>query len=136
MKSIVFEKKLCDIQTLHNFIDKQFPLLANGYWELSFGKPNRTLLENRTLWGWLRIISEETGQDQQSLYQYYTEKFNISECTYKKDGTFASGGTSKLNTKQFAQLLNEIKADVNCELGIILPTSEDAGFDEFYKNYC
>jgi hypothetical protein len=135
MKSITFEKP-CDIQILQRFIYRQFPLLPNGFWELSFGKPNRTMLENRTFWGWMRLISEETGNDQQSLYRYYTEKFNPAGCTYFKDGLFASGGTSKLNTKQFAQLLTEIQSDVNAELGIILPTSKDAGFDEFYKNYC
>ena len=137
MKPLAFEKSdKFDIQTLHKFIDRQFPLLANGFWELSFGKPNRTLLENRTLWGWLRLISEETGQDQQTLYQYYSEKFNPSGCSYYRDGKFCSGGTSKLNTKQFAQFLTEIKADVACELGINLPTSTDEAFDEFYKQYC
>ena len=136
-KSITFEKsELFDIQTLHKFIDRQFPLLSKGFWELSFGKPNRTLLENQTFWGWIRIISEETGQDQKALYQYFTEKFNPLGCTYFSDGRFASGGTSKLNTKQFAQMLTEIKAEVASEFGINLPTSKDAGFDEFYKNYC
>lgn len=137
MKSITFEKsEMFDIQTLHKFIDRQFPLLSKGFWELYFGKPNRTLLENKTFWGWIRLISEDTGQDQKSLYQYYTEKFNPLGCLYDKDGEFKSGGTSNLNTKQFAQMLTEMKADVSAEHGIILPTSKDAGFDEFYKYYC
>ena len=137
MKSITFEKsEMFNIQTLHKFIDGQFPLLSKGFWELSFSKPKRTDLENRTFWGWLRIISEETGNDQQTLFKLYCERFNPEGCTYFQDGRFSRGGTSELNTKQFAQMLTEMKADVSSELGITLPTSEDAGFDEFYSQYC
>lgn len=138
MKSIQFQKSAdtpVSIQPLIDFIERQIPLLKNGAWQLTFEKPNRTDLENRTFWGWLRLISEETGNDQQSLYKYYCERFNPQGCTYFKDGKFSRGGTSELNTKQFAQFLTEIKADVSAELGIVLPTSEDSSFNEFYEQY-
>lgn len=124
-----------NLEPLYAFIQRQIPLLKNGHWQITFEKPNRTDLENRTFWGWLRLISEETGNGQQDMYAYYCERFNPQGCTYFKDGKFSRGGTSELNTKQFAQFLTEIKADVSAELGIVLPTSEDASFNEFYEQY-
>jgi len=138
MKNLPFDKKQgepVDIRRLTAFLTLNVPLLANGLWQLVIEKPNRTDLENRTFWGWLRLISEETGNDQQTLYKHYCEQFNPQGCTYFKDGKFSRGGTSELNTKQFAQFLTEIKADVSVELGIVLPTSEDASFNEFYSIY-
>jgi hypothetical protein len=137
MKSIVFKKNEgFNVSILTAFINKNYPLLKNGLWELSFDKPIRTNLENKTFHGWLRIISEETGQDQRTLYQYYCEKFIPLSCSYYKDGRFCSGGTSTLTTKQFAVFLTEIKAEVQTELGIELPTSDQKSFDEFYSEYC
>lgn len=138
MKNVAFEKKQgepVDIRRLSAFLQSNVPLLANGLWQLVIEKPNRTDLENRTFWGWLRLISEETGNGQRDLYAYYCERFNPQRCTYFKDGRFSRGGTSDLNTKDFALLLTEIKADAASELGIVLPTSEDAAFDDFYESY-
>jgi hypothetical protein len=137
MKSYRFEKdEKTTTKCLHEFIERELPKLNNGHWQLAFSKPTRTDLENKTLWGWIRIMSDETGQDQRTLYQYFTEKYNPQGCTYFKDGRFSSGGTSDLNTKQFAQLLTEIKAEAASEFGIYLPTSKDVGFDDFYSTYC
>jgi len=136
-KSIPFEKKDgYNPDYLHKFIDREFPLLKNGLWELAFQKPKRTDLENKLFWAWIRCISDETGQDSQSLYQYYCEKFNPEGCTYFTNGKFSRGGTSELNTKAFASFLTEIQADVASVLGITLPTREDANFREFYEQYC
>jgi hypothetical protein len=41
----------------------------------------------------------------------------------------------EMNTKRFARFLTEIQADVASELGITLPTREDANFREFYSLY-
>ena len=136
MKSIQFEKsETVPTKLLTDFVTRNVELLGRGKWQLTFEKPNRTDTENRTFWGWLRLISEETGNDQQALYKHYCEQFNPQGCTYFADGRFSRGGTSELNTKQFAQFLTEIKADVSAELGIILPTAEDAAFNDFYNQY-
>lgn len=137
MKTYRFEKdENTTTKPLHDFIDRELPRLNNGHWQLVFSKPNRTDTENRTFWGWLKLMSDETGQDQRGLYKYFTEKYNTERCTYYPDGRFASGGTSELNTKDFARLLTEIKAEAASEFGIYLPTSKDEGFDEFYSTYC
>ena len=135
-KQIRFEKsETYTNKGLHDFIDREFPLLKNGHWELAFQKPNRNNDQNALFWSWLRCISDETGQDSQSLYKYYCEKFNPEGCTYFTNGKFSRGGTSELNTKAFATFLTEIQADVSSELGIRLPTREDANFLEFYNQY-
>jgi len=135
-KSITFEKKEgYNYISLHSFIDREFPLLKNGLWELAFQKPNRNNDQNKLFWAWLKCISNETGQDSQSLYQYYCEKFNPEGCTYYTSGKFSRGGTSEMNTKRFTGFLTEIQADVASELGITLPTREDANFREFYEQY-
>ena len=137
MKTYRFEKSATTTtKPLHDFIDREFPMLGFGHWQLEFVKPRRTDTENRTFHGWIRIISEDTGQSQSEVYQHLCEKFNPSGCTYFADGRFSRGGTSELNTKQFSVFLTEIKADIAAELGIILPTKEDEAFNEFYNQYC
>lgn len=137
-KQIPFEKKPSepvDIRRLSAFMELNIPLLPNGLWQLEICKPNRTNLENRTLHGWLRLISESEGIDQRTLYEHYCEMFLPLGCSYFKNGKMDSGGTSKLNTKQFAQFLTEIQADVAAEYAIVLPTSEDEAFNDFYNSY-
>lgn len=137
MKSIRFEKdEKTTTKYLHEFIERELPKLNNGHWQLAFSKPNRNTDQNALMWSWFSCMSYETGQDMWTLYQYFTEKYNPQGCTYFKDGRFSSGGTSDLNTKQFAQLLTEIKAEAASEFGIYLPTSKDIGFDDFYSTYC
>lgn len=138
MKSRPFEKKDGDapIDSILSFVRAEIQKLNNGLWEVCIQKPKKTYTEIKTFWGWMRILSDETGQDQRTLYQYYTEKFNTQGCTYRKDGTFASGGISDLNTKDFARMLTEIKADALVEFGTHLPTREEESFNEFYSTYC
>lgn len=138
MKSIQFQIKDMDFptQVVLAFVNREMPKLNDGLWECRFQKPKRTDQENKIFWVWINCISEETGQDKQSLYQYFCQMFIPESCTYRQNGTFASGGTSELNTKQFATFLTEIKAHVAAELGINLPNKEDESFMEFYNQYC
>lgn len=124
------------IESILSFIRSNVPKLNDGLWEVRLQKPKRTDLENKCFWGWIKLVSNESGQDQQSLYQYFCQLFNAGKCTYRQDGTFASGGTSELNTKDFATFLTEIRAHVATELGIDLPTKDDESFKEFYNQYC
>jgi hypothetical protein len=138
MTSYPFTKKDGDAPTesILAFVRSAVTKLNDGLWEVRLQKPRRTDTENRTMWGWIRLLSDETGTDQQALYKYFTEKFNPSGCSYRKDGTFVSGGTSDLNTKDFARLLTEIKAEAMTEFNVYLPTREDESFNEFYSTYC
>ena len=138
MKSYQFQVKegIAPNEAILNFIRSCLPNLKDGFWEVRFQKPKRTDLENRTFHGWCRIISQETGESQQFIYQYLCQMFNPLKCTYRQDGSFASGGTSELNTKDFATFLTEIKAHVASELGINLPTKDEESFKEFYSQYC
>jgi len=123
-------------ESILQFIRREIPKLSPGLWECRLQKPKRNNDQNALFWGWIKLLSHETGNDQQTLYQYYCERFNPSKCTYRHGGAFASGGTSELNTKDFATFLTEIKADVAAEFGINLPTREEEAFKEFYEQYC
>lgn len=138
MKSLQFQIKdnYAPTESVLSFVKANIATLNDGMWEVRFQKPKRTDTENRTFWGWIKLISNETGQSQSEIYQYLSEGFNPSKCTYRQDGTFASGGTSELNTKDFATFLTEIKAHVASELGINLPNKDEESFNEFYNQYC
>lgn len=95
----------------------------------------RSLAANRLLWKWLHLISDETGQDTRTLYQYFCSKY-ISVGTENVFGQEIQvvGGLSKLDSKQFSKFMDYIKVEMN-ELGIYLPEPGQIGFDEFYAKY-
>jgi hypothetical protein len=116
------------------FVSREVERLKDGKWQVSIEKPQRTNDQNRLFWYWIRMLSYETGNDERELYQYFSERYNPQGCTYKRDGTFASGGTSDLNTKDYSLLLDQMQADVAAEQGIKLPTMDDLRIESLITN--
>lgn len=97
----------------------------------------RSLPQNKLFWLWMRCIKDETGNDVDTLYEYFCEKFlPWSEKELFGNGVRMVGGTSQLNTKEFDDFLENIRMDMLHEQNIILPNPDDQGWDEFYAKYC
>lgn len=135
MKSIQFEKSdKLTVKVLTDFVERNVGLLPNGKWQLTFEKPRRNSDQNALMWVYLGCLSEGTGQNVWEIYQYITEKYNRENCLYDTNGKFQSGGTSKLNTKQFTDLVTNTQVE-GAELGITLLSKGDRNFEEFYNEY-
>lgn len=107
-------------------------------------RERRSIDQNCLYWLWLACISSETGQDKDSLHDYFKQSILGFEIRAVFLGTEHSReirkevSTSTLDTKQFADYLEKIQHFASAELGIVLPNPEDSfwnNFHEQYKNY-
>lgn len=97
----------------------------------------RSLKQNAVMWMWFRCIKDETGNDVDTLYEYFCEKYlPWSEKELFGNGVRMVGGTSQLNTKEFDDFLENIRMEMLNEQNITLPNPNDQGWDEFYAKYC
>jgi len=140
MKRRKFSKSNSYVPTddLFGWLQKEISLLIFGEWEISIQKPKRNNDQNACFHGWIKCISQETGQPIKDLYQYYCEKYNSQyseNFTYYKSGVMESGATSKMKMNEFALFLTNIQAEVQTELGIRLPNRDDIYYSQFIDQY-
>ena len=114
-----------------------FSTLRNGVYTLIIKRVSekRTLNQNDLMWMWFRCIENETGTDKNDIYMYYCKKFlcKVIRLGEKVEKVYET--SSMLNTKQMADFMNKIQADVASELGITLPVPEDRYFEAFFQQY-
>lgn len=95
----------------------------------------RSLAHNRLFWMWLRCVRNETGNDIDTLHDYFCEKYlpwNETECF--GESLRKRTGTSDLDSKEFSDFLEKIRIEM-MEMNIYLPMPEDKGWNEFYAKY-
>jgi len=98
-------------------------------------RKRRTLPQNKLYWVFLGCISSETGNNRDTLHDYFRKKF----LGYKHYEVFGEEikrlrSTTELSTKEFKHYLESIHADMATE-GINLLFPEDRYFEEFYNAY-
>ena len=139
-KTIKITKK--DGEILHkeyvlNSIENTFMMLANGSYTIVFKKDvmQRTDDQNKLFWLWAKCIENETGQIKEDIHDYYCTMFLRRQMIINGIEKTVIGGTSKLNTAQFANFLKKIQADAAAEFGITLPDPDDLHFEQFKEYY-
>lgn len=110
---------------------------GNGEYRLLLEKATkrRTVDQNRLLWLWLTCISDETGNTPQELHDIYCTMFLTKTALFCGETIPVTTGTSGLNTAEFGAFLDRIQAHAQTELGITLPSPEDATFSDFSTFY-
>ena len=99
-------------------------------------KEQRTLDQNRLYWLWLTCISQNTGNDKDSLHEYFILRYLQPELIQVFEKIiYKRLSTTLLDTRRFTEYLNKIQIFANTELAIELPNPEDKKFAEFYKYY-
>lgn len=95
----------------------------------------RTIPQNKLYWLWLGCIADETGNDIDALHQYFVKQYLGVE-TMEIFGEVIERplSTTKLNTEQFTEYLEKIRA-LASEMDIILPQPDDLYWDAFYEHY-
>lgn len=96
----------------------------------------RTNDQNALYWMWLTCLEQETGQEKDSLHDYFREKY--LQVTYEK--VFDSErkilqSTTKLDTVSMKNYLDKIQVFAATELAVTLPDPEDRYFEEFLSQY-
>lgn len=92
--------------------------------------------QNALYWMWLTCLEQETGQEKDSLHDYFREKY--LQVTYEQ--VFDSErkilqSTTKLDTVAMKNYLDKIQVFAATELAVTLPDPEDRYFEEFLSQY-
>lgn len=123
--------------TLDQELPYIFSTLANGTYTITIKRASekRTISQNDLMWMWLQCISNETGTPKDDIYMYYCKKFLMKTVTIGNRMERIYTTSSKLNTVEMTNFLNQIQADAQTELGITLPIPTDRFFECFYQQY-
>lgn len=124
---------------VHGWLDRVLDTMPNGVRELALRRKQerRSPMQNRLMWLWLTCIADETGNDKQTVHDYYCTKYLVRETEFNGKPARVVIGTSGLDTETMTYFLNKVQADAASELGIRLPSPEDEAweeFEEYYKN--
>ena len=123
--------------------DKLFVVLELDKLDISEEKPyiaeikryreKRSLDQNALLWLWMTALEKdsETGYTKDDFYQYFLEKFAPRK---EVMGKYVIISTSKMDTKQMTEFLDNIQRFSLVELKFELPNPDDLKFEQF-KNY-
>ena len=114
-----------------------FDFLANGEYVITIKRAStkRSIAQNDLMWMWLTCIERETGTNKDDCYMYYCKKFLMKTIQIGEKLERIYNTSSKLNTEQMTQFLNNIQQDALHELGIRLPQPEDRFFEAFYNQF-
>ena len=135
-KTVILTKKDGRV-TLDQELSYVFSTLSNGTYTITIKKASekRSISQNDLMWMWLQCISNETGTPKDDIYMYYCKKFLMKTVTIGNRMERIYMTSSKLNTLEMTNFLNQIQSDAQTELGITLPLPEDRFFECFYQQY-
>lgn len=98
-------------------------------------RAKRSLSQNRLYHMYKACISQETGQETDSLHEWllfsFSPKIEINGCMIPKR-------SKALDTKEFTIFIDRMVVFASSELSITLPDPEDKAFEKFvahYENY-
>ena len=96
----------------------------------------RTISQHRLYWLWVTCIEQETGNDKETLHEYFKQEFlGRQSVQIFNTEVYPLRSTTGLNTKEFTDYLNKIQVFASSELGIVLPNPIDLQFQPvLWKN--
>jgi len=88
----------------------------------------RSTAQNRTMWMWYNIISEETGQDPDDIHEEMKVRvLGVEKRIVHGQALIMPKSSAKLSTKEMAEFLRAIE-ELATELSIVLPKPDDYQF--------
>lgn len=104
---------------------------------ITLKRDKRSLSQNRYYWACITCISDETGSPKEQIHDTFRDMFlpkvEVPDITGEVIQKAIS--TTNLNTKQFAEYMNQIFVFAAQELGIVLPTPEDDTWNLFVEHF-
>jgi hypothetical protein len=103
--------------------------------ELKVHRKVRSLASNNLYWMWISCISRETGNDTETLHNYFKQKFLAWDSVQvfgEEQQRYVT--TTQLDSKQFSEYMEKIKLFA-AENAIFLPEPGEQAFDSFYQEY-
>lgn len=136
MRTLTLTKEIDKAQCRAAINELQFDGGRSFTMVIKENKSRRTIDQNRLMWLWLSCIENETGQDRESLHEYFKTAYLQGEFRFVfRKQVEIPPSTKKLNTAEFTRYLDRIQQFANVELGIALPNPNDLRWQEFYETY-
>lgn len=111
---------------LNNLIVKLKELDFNKMWkiEIKEGKHTRSVDQNKYLWHIYKILGEYLGYPSEEIHELLTYRYLRETKEVGGEQIIVITRTSTLNTKEFAEYVDQVKFFAN-EYGCKLPTMEE-----------
>ena len=109
--------------------------LTEGTWTVSVEKvrQTRSISQNRMYWGYiLPMIAMETGYETDELHEFFKTKF-ASEIKDILGVNVDVGSTKNMDTKDFTNYIDQVKAYCLKELGLHIPEESDVSVEELHE---
>lgn len=104
--------------------------------EIAMKRHRRTVDQNRLYWLYVSCISDETGNDRETVHNELRRLFlPVHTATLGGRTVEKLTSTTTLDTAQFTRYIDHITAFAGAELGIVLPDPADAYWEQFYEYY-
>ena len=87
-------------------------------------REKRTLPQNKYYWWILEYIEEETGNNRNDLHQLFKDKFLSKEVMVLDETSKSYVSTTKLNTKEMTDYIEQIRQFMN-EWGLYIPEANE-----------
>lgn len=98
--------------------------------ELKPYKKNRSLSQNKLYFMWMKVIGDEIGYTSEEMHAIMADKFLTTEFVeYAGNKIKRDKSTSRLNTKEFTEYLENIDRWSAGEMGIVLPSPSDLYYE-------
>ena len=122
----------------YNLISAIMLLSESKKWEVSVKvKPDkRSVPANKLYWLWINCIANDLGDNPNDVHDIFRLKFlPYSESFKLGEKLISLTSTTSLDTKEFSEYLDRIRAFASVELGISLPDPSHPHFSEFYDQF-
>ena len=98
--------------------------------ECKLYKKNRSLSQNKLYFMWMKVIGDSIGYTSEEMHAIMADEFLTTEFVeYGGNKIKRDKSTSRLNTKEFTEYLENIDRWAASEMGIVLPSPEDLYFE-------
>ena len=85
----------------------------------------RTISQNSLYWKWVGIIADDTGNDADTLHEFFKGKFLPPIEKQVGNWAFQYRTTTKLEIEDMSAYMTRVQAFAGAELGIMLPLPEE-----------
>jgi len=111
---------------LNSLIEKLHNLDYSKMWriEIKEGKHTRSVAQNKYLWHIYKILGNYLGYDPEETHELMTYRYLRSEKEVMGEKIITIQRTSTLNTKEFNEYIDHVKAFAK-KYGCVLPSIEE-----------
>jgi hypothetical protein len=85
----------------------------------------RTISQNSLYWKWIGVIADDTGNDADTLHEFFKGKFLPPMEKQVGNEAFLYRTTTKLPIEDMSAYMTRVQAFAGAELGIMLPQPEE-----------